>query len=102
MTVTAEEFIRRFLMHILPDGFVKIRHFGILSSKNKQTKLKKCKELLGNYESKRRNKINENDLLKEIVEKAETECPCCGNGIMRTRRIIPPDKLAPPIKELTA
>lgn len=101
MTVTAEEFIRRFLMHILPDGFVKIRHFGILSSKNKQTKLKKCKELLGNYKSSR-SKMKENDLLKELVEKPETECPCCGNGVMRTRRIIPPDKLSPPSKNLIA
>ena len=102
MTVAAEEFIRRFLMHILPDGFVKIRHFGILSSKNKQTKLKKCKEILGNYESRRKNRINENDLLKELVEKPETECPCCGNGVMRTRRIIPPDKLSPPSNHLIA
>lgn len=47
MSVTAEEFIRRFLMHVLPDKFVKIRHYGILSNRNRVTKLKKCKELTG-------------------------------------------------------
>jgi hypothetical protein len=39
VTVTAEEFIRRFLVHVLPDGFVKIRHFGLLASSNLRTKL---------------------------------------------------------------
>lgn len=47
ITVTAEEFIRRFLMHILPDKFVKIRHYGILSNRNKKTKLQHCKKLTG-------------------------------------------------------
>jgi len=41
MTLTANEFIRRFIMHILPSVFNKIRHFGILSNRNKNTKLKK-------------------------------------------------------------
>jgi len=46
MTVTAEEFIRRFLMHVLPSKFVKIRHYGILSNKNRNRKLKNAKYLL--------------------------------------------------------
>lgn len=46
MTVTAEEFIRRFVMHILPQKFVKIRHYGILSNRNRVTKLTKCKGFL--------------------------------------------------------
>jgi hypothetical protein len=37
MTLDASEFIRRFLLHILPDGFVKIRHYGILSTRNRKT-----------------------------------------------------------------
>lgn len=47
MTVSAEEFIRRFLLHILPPGFMKIRHYGFLSSRGKQVKLLKCKRLTG-------------------------------------------------------
>ena len=46
MTVTAEEFIRRFLMHVPPQKFVKIRYYGILSNRNRMSKLKKCKIIL--------------------------------------------------------
>ena len=40
MTLKAEEFIRRFLMHILPERFMKIRHYGLLGNRNKKTKFK--------------------------------------------------------------
>jgi hypothetical protein len=39
MSLKALQFIRRFLLHILPEGFMKIRHYGILSSRSKKTKL---------------------------------------------------------------
>jgi hypothetical protein len=45
ITLKGEEFIRRFLMHVLPKGFVKIRHYGILANRNKQTKLELCRKL---------------------------------------------------------
>jgi len=45
MTLSAEEFIRRFLIHILPSGFMKIRHYGFLGNRNKTTKLKLCRLL---------------------------------------------------------
>lgn len=45
VTMTGVEFIRRFLMHVLPRGFVKIRHYGILANRNKKTKLKWCRIL---------------------------------------------------------
>jgi Putative transposase/Transposase zinc-binding domain len=47
MTVSAEEFIRRLLLHVLPKGFVRIRHFGLLASVNVATKLQRCRKLLG-------------------------------------------------------
>ena len=47
MTVSAEEFLRRFLLHVLPKGFVRIRHFGLLASVNVATKLQRCHQLLG-------------------------------------------------------
>lgn len=45
MTVSADEFIRRFLLHILPQGFRKIRHFGIFASRNKTKRLALCRKL---------------------------------------------------------
>ena len=48
MTLDASEFTRRFLMHVLPNRFVKIRHYGILCSRNIRSKLFKCMKLTGN------------------------------------------------------
>ena len=45
ITITIEEFIRRFLIHILPPRFMKIRYYGIMGNKNKKKKLNKCKIL---------------------------------------------------------
>lgn len=45
VTMKGFEFIRRFLMHILPKGFVKIRYYGLLANRNKKTKLVLCREL---------------------------------------------------------
>lgn len=45
MTVTAVEFIRRFMLHILPHGFRKIRHYGILAARGKSVKIALCKKL---------------------------------------------------------
>ena len=47
MTLAAEEFIRRFLIHVLPDGFHRIRYFGFLSNCHRAQKLALCRELLG-------------------------------------------------------
>lgn len=43
----AQEFIRRFLLHVLPTGFVRIRHFGFLANCHRQTKLSLCRDLPG-------------------------------------------------------
>jgi len=45
MTLEASEFIRRFLLHVLPSRFVKIRHYGILSNRNRNIKLRLCQRL---------------------------------------------------------
>ena len=47
MTLTATEFIRRFLLHVLPSGFHLIRYFGFLSARHRREKLTRCRQLLG-------------------------------------------------------
>jgi hypothetical protein len=47
MTLDGGEFIRRFLMHVLPDGFHRIRYFGFLGNCHRARKLERCRELLG-------------------------------------------------------
>lgn len=46
MTVSATEFIRRFLLHVLPDGFMRIRHYGYLANRHRREKLELCRRLL--------------------------------------------------------
>jgi Putative transposase/Transposase zinc-binding domain len=46
MTLTAEEFLRRFVQHVLPKGFVKIRHYGLLANRQRQARLEVCRRLL--------------------------------------------------------
>jgi hypothetical protein len=47
MTLKAEEFIRRFLLHVLPRGFQRIRQFGLLANRHRQDRLTRCRKLLG-------------------------------------------------------
>jgi hypothetical protein len=47
MRLTADEFIRRFLLHVLPKRFVRIRHYGLLAGRNVSTRLARCRQLLG-------------------------------------------------------
>jgi hypothetical protein len=46
MALDVDEFIRRFLLHIVPDGFVRIRHFGLLANRTRRAKLARCRQLL--------------------------------------------------------
>lgn len=105
LTVPSEEFIRRFLMHILPDKFVKIRHYGILGNRNKKTKLKDCKRLTGtkitvNLDRNKRLSIEE--LILKISGKDITKCPCCDKGTMKRTGSLQPRACSPPMKIKTA
>lgn len=83
MDLTVDEFIRRFLVHVLPDGFTKIRHYGLLSPVNKSTKLKLCKKLTNTpIHDISRGKISAVELLNKLTGKDITLCPCCGVGHM--------------------
>ena len=53
MTLKADEFIRRFLLHVLPEGFVRIRHFGVLANRCKKENIQHIRELTGASENKK-------------------------------------------------
>src|SRR5690606_36443905 len=98
MTLPAFEFIRRYLLHILPPRFVKIRHYGILSTRNKR-RLQRCKKM---FRHSRRTTANPakketwGELLLRITGKDPTTCPACKKGKMVEKRIIRPYSTAPP------
>jgi hypothetical protein len=78
------EFIRRFLMHVLPKGFVKIRHYGILANRNKKTKLELCRKLSFSptYKPKYEG-LTTVEILCLLVGKDVTVCPVCREGKLK-------------------
>ena len=81
MTVTIEEFIRRFLIHILPPKFMKIRYYGILGNKNKKKKLLKSK-ILTRTKIYKKKEFPTLELLKKVLGKDFNLCPQCKKGHM--------------------
>lgn len=101
MTITAEEFIRRFLIHVLPDKFVKIRHYGILCNRNKSTKLEQCKKFTGAKvinKSMKAHKLNIKELMLKLTGRDINKCPCCSNGFMIRIKKVNPSICSPPVK----
>ena len=80
MTLDAVEFIRRFLLHILPSGFVKIRHFGFLANRNRSSALALCRQHL-NASSPTDDPVAV--LTREPPSAVERRCPVCHAGVLR-------------------
>jgi hypothetical protein len=81
MTLDAHEFIRRFLLHVLPDGFMRIRHFGFLANRSKKHLLPQCRKLLDLDPALPRCPTESaKDLLLRITGVDLSRCPCCHNG----------------------
>jgi len=91
MTLSAFEFIRRFLLHVLPDNFVKIRHYGLLSNRNRKGKLRQAQRLLGGTVSDTPDDHEPwRELLHRLTGIDPDLCPCCGKGHMITKEILQP------------
>ena len=86
VTVGTVEFIRRFLMHVLPKGFVKIRHYGILANRNKKTKLTLCRKLTKSplFKSKFEG-LNTMEILTILYGKDVSQCPSCKKAHLKKR-----------------
>ena len=83
MTLSLDEFLRRFLLHLLPDGFVRIRNFGFLANRKRATNLPLCFQLLGAAatpptKQDRSDANNASDLWL---------CPKCGGPMMVVERL---------------
>ena len=83
MTISANEFMRRFLLHILPQGFTKIRHYGFLASAVKKKKLALCKKLTDTKPQPPKVKLSTTDLMKKLTGRDITLCPHCGGNLIR-------------------
>ena len=91
MTLKAHEFIRRFLLHVLPKGFHHIRHFGFLANRCKEQDLCRCRQLLGLCrELPKPVPKTLREWMLELTGIDITRCPRCERGAMKQTRELPP------------
>ncbi|MFT5390363.1 MAG: hypothetical protein ACI8PT_000548 [Gammaproteobacteria bacterium] len=102
MALSADEFIRRFLLHVLPLGFQRIRYYGLFANRYRKDKLARCRELLGM--STEPALSDELDTPRDYRDRYETltgislrQCPNCHNGQMLIVERTSPRGTAPAI-----
>jgi hypothetical protein len=94
MTLSAGEFIRRFLLHVLPNGFRRIRYYGFLGNRHREERLALCRRLLGMQvaEPDTAGSSLETDYLdryEDLTGRSLRQCPQCGRGSMVVVQILP-------------
>ena len=101
MTLAVDEFIRRFLLHVLPRGFHRIRHYGLLASSARKDSLARARQLLAVAPPP------DDDITAEPVD-THSPCPCCGGHMIvietfeRWRQPRAPPHAPPPAGEIFA
>lgn len=93
MDLEVDEFLRRFLLHIVPDGFVRIRHFGLLANRRRRAALARCRALLAPPPMPDLLPESVRDLILRVTGIDIDRCPVCQQGSLRLVAILPP---APP------
>jgi Putative transposase/Transposase zinc-binding domain len=90
MTVDVAEFIHRYFLHVLPDHFVRIRYYGILSNRGKRSRLNRCFHLLNKRQVKKeiRKKNSIAEMILAVMGVDITKCPKCSQGHFKKVREI--------------
>jgi Putative transposase/Transposase zinc-binding domain len=101
MSLTLDEFLRRFLLHLLPKGFVRIRNFGYLANRRRSTLLPLCFQLLGS-------RLRQSEVMQQTSTPKEPRplwsCPKCGGPMVVVERLSAPQMQlrSPPLRVTTA
>jgi hypothetical protein len=100
MPLSAEEFIRRFLLHVLPSGFHRIRYYGFLGNRYRKEKLQHCRQLLGmpptNPSSSQPQPCEDyRDRYEKLTGHSLRECPVCHHGRMITVKLLAKGRSTP-------
>ena len=91
MTLKAHEFIRRFLLHALPDGFHRIRHYGFLANGHRGRKLALCRKLLAATPPEAEPIVDTAPSTEDrIPSDWYSSCPCCGGAMITLAVLTPP------------
>ena len=96
ITITAVEFIRRFLLHSLPRGFVRIRHYGFLANRNRNEYLKTIRDLMGVSAPLEKEIASLEEMMLQLTDTDITICPCCSKGKMQFFAKIPKSRARSP------
>jgi hypothetical protein len=104
MPLSADEFIGRFLLHVLPSGFHRIRYYGFLGNRHRKEKLQHCRQLLGMAASSESSSVTATpedyrDRYERLTGHSLRECPICHRGRMITVQVLPEERSSPPIKD---
>jgi hypothetical protein len=102
MTLEAEEFIRRFLLHVLPEGFQRIRYYGFLANRYREQKLARCRDLLGMPAPTASGGSKDyRERYEELTGSSLWKCPVCHQGRMLMIETLPrnPRRNLTPIKD---
>jgi hypothetical protein len=104
MTLSADEFIRRFLLHVLPSGFHRIRYYGFLGNRHRKVKLARCRQLLGMTPAKESSvepapPEDYRDRYERLTGRSLRECPVCHRGRMISVKRLPEVPFSPGIKD---
>ena len=91
MTLNTAEFVRRFCLHVLPERFVKIRHYGLLGNRQKQARLARARELLAAAPPLPPEPQPLPELLRTpVTDQAPACCPFCQRpGLVKVREVLP-------------
>jgi hypothetical protein len=95
MSLQVDEFIRRFLLHVLPNGFMRIRHFGFLANRSRKLKLHRCRELLDLDQPSLTARKSTRQLMLEVTGFDLARCPACHVGTLVTLTQLPAIEVAP-------
>ncbi len=95
MTLQADEFIRRFLLHVLPNGFMRIRHFGFLANRSRKQKLDRCRLLLNLEPPSPATRKSARQLMLQLTGRDLALCPACHLGTLAILAQLPAIDPAP-------
>ena len=102
MSLAADEFIRRFLLHVLPEGFQRIRYYGFLANRHRKHKLARCHQLLAMPEPETTDEAavrDYRDQYRQLTGACLTECPACQRGHMVIIEVLRPVKPCRPVSD---
>lgn len=94
MDLEVDEFLRRFLLHVVPDGFVRIRHFGLLANRRRAAALGQCRALLTQPPLPVAPPESVRDLMLRITGIDIARCPVCQHGVLHLIAVLAPTPVA--------